>query len=209
MKIYYRGRFLYEFKQNKYHDYWSRHPSIRPNGFFYKLEFFGDRIVAYYLTKKMFNQKLSLKDRSIHLAELSSKKVMAEIMTPLKKYVCYTGNLSEKMLADFLEAFLGAIHLDGGNAEKIIGTLWQEKLLRKTRANPKNLLQEHPRVQPGKVNYNFINTVEGIIATAGIFDGSQVLQSQAQGRSKKEASIRAAAKLLKLLNNKEAEKCKE
>jgi dsRNA-specific ribonuclease len=199
MEVFYRGKLLYKFKKKKYHDSWSQHPSTRRNSMFYRLEFFGDRIAAYHLTEKIFNQRLSLRNRSVHLAELSSKKIMAEIMIPLEKYLSYQGKLSEKMRADFLEAFLGAVHLDGGNLSKIIDQLWSYRLKQKTNTNPKNLLQEHPRVLPGRVNYGFISTDSGIIATAGIFDGSQVLQSQGQGNSKKEASMNAATKLLKLL----------
>ena len=203
MEIHYKGKLLYKFKEKKYYNGWSQHPSTRPNNLFFRLEFLGDRIAAYYLTIKIFHQRLSLRDRSLHLAELSSTKVMAEIISPLERYLKYKGKLSEKMQADFLEALLGAVHLDGGNLSKIIDRLWGNRLRQTIKANPKNLLQEHPRVLPGRVNYGFINTADCIIATAGIFDGFKVMQSQAQGKSKKEASIGAAKKLLQMLDGEE------
>ena len=121
-----------------------------------KLEFLGDRILGFVISKKLIelypNEKEGVLDKK--LASLVNKNQCLEVAKNigLEKFILI-GNKSSntkvenKILADSIEALIGAIYYDKGFeiAEKFILNMWKNfiKLSEETRIDSKTKLQEY------------------------------------------------------------------
>ena len=122
-----------------------------------KIEFLGDRVLGLIIAKKLLEiypeEKEGILDKKF--ASLVNKKKCLEIAKKkeLEKYilVCNPKNkkivIEDKVIADCLEALIGAIYLDKGLnfTEKLILNLWSEHITASviTQIDAKTKLQEH------------------------------------------------------------------
>ncbi len=188
------------------------HKSYDPSKNYEKLEFLGDRILGFVISKKLIelypNQKEGTLDKK--LASLVNKNQCLEIANSLnlEKFIL-VGNknsnskIENKILADSIEALIGAIYYDKGFdvAEKFILNNWKNfiNLSEETKIDSKTKLQEYslkkfkslpiyklitstgPKHKP-----NFVISVK--LKDTKFYEGS--------GYSKKKAEQNAAKKLL-------------
>ena len=112
------------------------HKSYNQSNNYEKLEFLGDRILGFVISKKLIElypeQKEGVLDKK--LASLVNKNKCLEVakIIGLEKFIL-TGNknskskVENKILADSIEALIGAIYYDGGFdvAEKFILNKWK------------------------------------------------------------------------------------
>ena len=122
-----------------------------------KFEFLGDRVLGLIIAKKLLEiypgEKEGILDKKF--ASLVNKKKCLEIAKniELEKYILVFNprnkniKIEDKVVADCLEAFIGAIYLDRGFsfAEKFILNLWSEhiKASAVTEIDAKTKLQEY------------------------------------------------------------------
>ena len=132
------------------------HKSFDKTNNYEKLEFLGDRILGFVISKKLIelypNEKEGILDKK--LASLVNKNKCLEIAKSLEleKFILI-GNKSSntkvenKILADSIEALICAIYYDKGFevAEKFILNMWKNfiKLSEETRIDSKTKLQEY------------------------------------------------------------------
>jgi len=122
-----------------------------------KIEFLGDRVLGLVIAKKLLeiypNEKEGILDKKF--ASLVNKKKCLEIakFLELEKYILIFNPknkkiiIQDKVIADCLEALIGAIYLDKGLniVEKIILNLWKNDINASviTQIDSKTMLQEH------------------------------------------------------------------
>ena len=122
-----------------------------------KIEFLGDRVLGLIIAKKLLEiypeEKEGILDKKF--ASLVNKKKCLEIAKKieLEKYILVFNPknkrivIENKVIADCLEALIGAIYLDKGLnfAEKFILNLWSEHIIASvvTEIDAKTKLQEH------------------------------------------------------------------
>ncbi len=177
-----------------------------------KLEFLGDRILGFVISKKMIelnpNQKEGVLDKK--LASLVNKNRCLEVAKSigLEKFILIGNNstnskIENKIMADSIEALIGAIYYDKGLevTEKFILSMWKNfiNLSEETIVDSKTKLQEYSlkkfKVLPiyklvsstgPKHKPNFVISVR--LKDTKFYEGS--------GDSKKKAQQNAAKKLL-------------
>jgi len=122
-----------------------------------KIEFLGDRVLGLIIAKKLLEiypeEKEGILDKKF--ASLVNKKKCLEIAKKieLEKYILVSNPknkkivIEDKVIADCLEALIGAIYLDKGLnfTEKLILNLWSEHITASviTQIDAKTKLQEH------------------------------------------------------------------
>ena len=122
-----------------------------------KIEFLGDRVLGLIIAKKLLDlypdEKEGVLDKKF--ASLVNKKKCLEIAKKieLEKYILISNPknkdilIEDKIVADCLEALIGAIYLDKGLnfTEKFILNLWSEHITASvvTQIDAKTKLQEH------------------------------------------------------------------
>tara|TARA_Y100000741_G_scaffold318576_1_gene265849 strand:+ start:210 stop:869 length:660 start_codon:yes stop_codon:yes gene_type:complete len=191
------------------------HKSYDPINNYEKLEFLGDRILGFVISKKLIelypDEKEGILDKK--LASLVNKNKCLEVgkFIGLEKYILL-GNKSinskveNKIISDSIEALIGAIYYDCGldASEKFILKIWKKyiKDSEKTIIDSKTRLQEYSlkkfKLLP---TYKLISssgpkhkpnfTVSVKLKNTKLYDGS--------GDSKKKAEQNAAKKLLENL----------
>ena len=174
-----------------------------------QIEFLGDRVLGLIIAKKLLEiypeEKEGILDKKY--ASLVNKKKCLEIakkielenyilvFNPKKKKII----IEDKVIADCLEALIGAIYLDKGLnfAEKIILKLWSEHITASviTHIDAKTALQEH------SLKFFKILPIYKLISNTGprhkpLFKVAVKLENtkffSAQGNSKKDAEQNAA-----------------
>ena len=132
------------------------HKSFDPNNNYENLEFLGDRVLGLVVSKKLFelfpNEKVGSLDKK--LASLVNKNQCLEIAKnlSLEKYILVGNknskyNVENKILADTIEALIGAIYYDKGfeTTEKFILNHWKNfiKLSEEIKIDSKTKIQEY------------------------------------------------------------------
>ena len=188
------------------------HKSYDPLNNYEKLEFLGDRILGFVISKKLIelypNEKEGVLDKK--LASLVNKNQCLEVakIVGLEKFIL-VGNKSAKtkvetkIIADSIEALIGAIYYDKGFevSEKFILNIWKNfiKLSEETIIDSKTKLQEYSlRKFKSLPIYKLVSssgpkhkpkfTISVRLKDTKLFEGS--------GDSKKKAEQKAAKKLL-------------
>ena len=196
---------LYEFKDPELLNTAITHPSRQKNMSFQRLEFLGDRILAFHLSYKIFLTYEESDEGSLAVlfSNLVSANTISKITGPhILPYLKYTGVINNSIIADSFEAILGAIFLDGGDVKAIIELLWTPYLnTHKDHnfKNPKNILQE---ITQNNCHYNL--QPQGPSSTSPKFTVKVTTQgttAMGEGRSKKEASENAAHNMINKLQN--------
>ena len=132
------------------------HKSYDPLNNYEKLEFLGDRILGFVISKKLIslypNENEGVLDKK--LASLVNKNKCLEVakIISLEKFIL-VGNknvkskIENKIIADSIEALIGAIYYEKGLeiCEKFILNMWKSfiNLSEKTIIDPKTKLQEY------------------------------------------------------------------
>ena len=122
-----------------------------------KIEFLGDRVLGLIIAKKLLEiypeEKEGILDKKF--ASLVNKKKCLEVAKKieLEKYILVFNPknkklvIEDKVVADCLEALIGAVYLDKGLnfTEKFILNLWSEHIIAsvETQIDAKTKLQEH------------------------------------------------------------------
>ncbi len=140
-------------------DYLKRsitHKSYDPLNNYEKLEFLGDRILGFVISKKLIelypDEKEGLLDKK--LASLVNKNQCLEVakLIGLEKFILignnnYKNKVENKIIADSIEALIGAIYYDKGFevSEKFILTMWDNFIVSSelTIIDAKTKLQEY------------------------------------------------------------------
>ena len=133
------------------------HKSFDSKNNYEKFEFLGDRVLGLIIAKKLLElypeEKEGILDKKF--ASLVNKRKCLEIAKKieLEKYILVFNpknkeiTIENKVIADCLEALIGAIYLDKGLnfTEKFILNLWSEHITASivTQIDPKTKLQEH------------------------------------------------------------------
>tara|TARA_Y100001970_G_scaffold278022_1_gene383108 strand:- start:1593 stop:2252 length:660 start_codon:yes stop_codon:yes gene_type:complete len=201
-----------KFKNLKYLKNSITHKSYNPLNNFEKLEFLGDRILGFVISKKLIElypkEKEGILDKK--LASLVNKNKCLEIAKDigLEKFILVGNNnpktkLENKILADSIEALIGAIYYDRGfeASEKFILNKWKYfiKMSKEIIIDSKTKLQEYSLkkfkslpiyklISISGPKHKPIFTISVNIKNTKLFVGS--------GDSKKQAEQNAAKKLL-------------
>ena len=188
------------------------HKSYDPLNNYEKMEFLGDRILGFVISKKLIelypNEKEGVLDKK--LASLVNKNQCLEVakIIGLEKFIL-VGNKSaktkveNKIIADSIEALIGAIYYDKGFevSEKFILNIWKNfiKLSEETIIDSKTKLQEYSLKKFKSLPiYKLVSssgpkhkpkfTISVRLKDTKLYEGS--------GDSKKKAEQNAAKKLL-------------
>ncbi len=118
---------------------------------FQRLELLGDKILGFILASIIYDKYKNLSEGRMSriLANLSSGKILSDISSDIsidyylkKKKI----NFSEKVLADTIEAIIGAFFVKNGfdKTKKLIHDLWKKKInnINKIKLDNKTALQE-------------------------------------------------------------------
>jgi len=187
-----------------------------------KIEFLGDRVLGLVIAKKLLEiypeEKVGILDKKF--ASLVNKKKCLEVAKSLdlEKHILVLNSknrklvIEDKIVADCLEALLGALYLDKGLniTEKIILDLWKDHLNASviTVIDPKTKLQEY------SLKILKVLPIYKLISNTGprhkpLFKVAAKLKNTkfftAQGYSKKNAQQQAALLCLESINKNELE----
>lgn len=193
---------IHRFKNKEYDTWWRIHPSLKPTDHFDRMEFIGDRVVSLSLTKFLLcNTSYTAGQLSNHISILASGKNMSYIGKFLSPFLRYSGDLTPAMIADALEAYIGAVFLDNGDTETIILSLWKDCILNYYDVSPKNQLQEllQAHNKTSSFQYELLPSPDHrkqFKCTLRV--DNMVVYSN--GKSKKEASMNAAKNFLEQYN---------
>ena len=149
----------YKFKNHNYLDLAITHSSFneKKNYTNYeRLEFLGDRVLGLVIAELVFKKhyKETEGELSKRFSDLVSKKTLIkiakridlELMIKTSREYGYKIKVTESMLADSLEALIGAIFLDSDfiMVKDIVQKLWKEVINEQATPpdNPKSYLQE-------------------------------------------------------------------
>ena len=184
-----------------------------------RLEFFGDAILQYVSTKKLFDEfpEESEGVLSMYRSILVKTDYLANVAIDLDilKHIQISegqrreferDRLSNSILANAIEAIIGAIHIDGGLKPSI--TFIEEKVLKDSSKyllniplrDPKTALQEHTQhelgITPEYVAIENNGPDHNKQFTVGVKVGDKIIE-KGSGKSKQEAEKKAAELALK------------
>ena len=184
-----------------------------------KFEFLGDRVLGLIIAKKLLEiypeEKEGVLDKKF--ASLVNKRKCLEIAKKieLEKYILINNPkkrkivIEDKVIADCLEALIGAVYLDKGLnfSEKFILNLWSEHIKASaiTQIDAKTKLQEHSlKIFKTLPIYKLISNTG--LRHKPLFKVSVKLKNSnsfvGQGSSKKDAEQKAASLCLEGISNK-------
>ena len=182
-----------------------------------KLEFLGDRVIGLVLSKKLFdlypNESEGVLDK--RFATLVKKKTCSDVAWNLGlQNLIVTGNQKtkitkkdEKILSDCCEAVIGAIFIDRGfdYVKKFILNAWKKNLDKSdiTILDSKTKLQEYSLKKYKKLPFYRLVNSTGPKHNPLYKISVSILQSKpfiGEGRSKQEAELDGANKLLENLD---------
>tara|TARA_B100000989_G_scaffold281384_1_gene245546 strand:- start:165 stop:845 length:681 start_codon:yes stop_codon:yes gene_type:complete len=179
-----------------------------------RLEFLGDRVLGLIISESIFNRfkneeegKLSKRFsdlvRKKTLIEVAKEIELQNILNTSKEYINKI-KITDSMLADSLEALIGAIYIDSNFEEvkKVVLNLWSKKLSsqQKPPVDAKSFLQEWCLSRKKKIPiYNILKKKgpdhEPIFLIELKIENFKKVQGV--GSTKKKAEINAAQKIIK------------
>ena len=184
-----------------------------------RLEFLGDAVLGYVVARRLFDSHPHASEHELTLmrANLVRKETLSRIARDLdigRNVRLGTGERGRRihnqpsLLADALEALLGAVAVDGGveAAAEVVDRLFRDQLRDfdgNALKNAKSLLQELVQSRRMVLPRYDVMRVEGADHAPRFLVRCRVdaldLESTAEGRSRKEAEMRAAMDLLERL----------
>ncbi|NLB89605.1 MAG: ribonuclease III [Clostridiales bacterium] len=194
------------------------HPSIEGKNN-QRLEFLGDAVLEYHITLTLYQEYpeddegglTHLRSRLVcqaTLAEIAKQIGLPEVLLLNKSQLLDGGRENPAILADGVEAVIGAVSLDGGieAAGRVITRLWKDinpqKVLEK---DYKSSLQETVQAQGKSApSYQLIEEKgpdhQKVFTSIAVVDGNTV--GKGSGRSKRAAEQEAARQALQHLHRK-------
>lgn len=190
---------MYSFKDPYLSNIWRLHPSYKKSVAFQRLEFFGDKILSFVLTSYLMkNKTLNEGDLSIQLSMLINKNTLAQVGQQLSKHIICTGELTNAMICDCVEAYITCVYLDGGDVFEMIHNMWNKFLYQIYEPSYKNQLQEFLQARKLNIDYIYEQSINNSCFTCtAILIENKSFFSIGKGVSKKEASSEAAKIFLK------------
>jgi ribonuclease III len=181
-----------------------------------RLEFLGDAVLGYVVAQRLFEQRPSAHEDTMSLlrASLVRKETLAEVARELHLGDCLRlgvgvrrggGHRIESILADALEAVIGAVHLDGGiePARAVILHLLDERManldpesLKDAKTRLQELLQGSGLELPQYAIESAAGSAHARLFTVTCRVQALGLEVHAEGRSRRAAEKRAAATML-------------
>ena len=184
-----------------------------------RLEFLGDAVLELAVTEELFNkfQQKEEGELTVYRAALVNTRRLREIAGELGidesvlvskgESKSLSGRGGDTVLADSVEAIIGAIHLDKGYAESkkfvskfILSHL--DKVLETGGKDSKSLvqemIQEKRSITPTYKILEEVGPAHNRVFKVGLYIGDD-LESEGEGNSKQEAELDAAGKLLEKL----------
>lgn len=185
-----------------------------------RLEFLGDSVLGYVISSELFQRFPKAREGQLTrgraalvkgetLAELALDMELGEYLQLGPGELKSGGHRRKSILADAMEAIIGAIYLDGGleEARRYIISIYSEKLqnlsLEEVGKDPKTQLQEYlqARKQP-LPEYKVVNTTgsdheQVFVVSCKVKVVSKTVRGS--GRSRRKAEQDAAGKVLKIL----------
>ena len=184
-----------------------------------RLEFLGDRVLGLIISELLFEKFPLEKEGELSkrfsnlvnkqaLIQVSHKLKLSELILTSQNYL-KNNKVTDSMLADSLEALIGAIFLDSNykKVKKVIEFLWKEQINIQIQPpnNPKSFLQEwcltNKKLLP---NYSLVYK-KGPDHSPHFkvrVEVKNFLTSFGEGKTKREAELNAAKKIVKKINEK-------
>ena len=194
------------------------HKSYNSVNNYEKLEFLGDRILGFVISKKLIelypNEKEGFLDKK--LASLVNKNRCLEVakIIELEKYILVGNNnkknkIESKIVADSIEALIGAIYYDRGleGSEKFILNMWEKFI----DSSELTIVDSKTKLQEYSLKKFKLLPIYKLVSSSGPkhkpkFTISVRLKDtkffESSGDSKKKAEQNAAKKLLNNIKNK-------
>ncbi len=172
------------------------------------LEFLGDRVLGLVLAEYLVGAKLRNEGEAArHLAHLASGALCADIAATwqLEKYVSASeAQFTERVLANYCEAMIGAIYQDGGltAARQFVLQHWKTRLSETPPVDAKTALQEWAAKQGKELpQYKKISSQGPAHQPIFIYQVSLAPEASARGEgmSRRQAEQAAALALLQQL----------
>lgn len=181
-----------------------------------RLEFLGDAVLGYVVAERLFEQRPGDHEDTMSLlrASLVRKETLAEVARELclGDYLRLGvgvrrggGHRIDSILADALEAVIGAVHLDGGiePARRLVVHLFDERMrtldpeaLKDAKTRLQELLQGAGLDLPEYAIESAAGSAHARLFTVTCRVTALDLQVRADGRSRRAAEKRAAADML-------------
>lgn len=192
-------------------------PPVDPKQNYQRLEFLGDRVLGLIMARWLYELYPAEREGALshRFMQLVSGAVCAEIareidvrpMLRLNKQGREDGLFeNDNLLGDVVEALICALYLDQGleAAEALVKRYWADRVVAPllTLRNPKSLLHEWAdRNKRKNPVYRVISRTGPDHAPCFVVEATipNLAEAQAEGRSKQEAEIAAAAALLEKL----------
>ena len=211
----------YKFRNQSYLDLAITHSSFNEKknySNYERLEFLGDRVLGLVIAELVFKKHYKEKEGELskRFADLVSKKTLIkiakkinlEVMIKTSREYGYKIKVTESMLADSLEALIGAIFLDSDfvMVKDIVQKLWKEVINEQADPpdNPKSYLQEWClRKKKNLPDYLLLEKKgpdhEPIFIVELKIEN--FMQTIASGSTKQEAEINAAKEMILKITN--------
>lgn len=191
------------------------HPSLVKKANNQRLEFLGDAVLQLCISHILYHNnkeaegKLTRRRQQLvkeaALAEVARSIDLGNSLLLIRDFRLSGGAELDSVLADAMEAVLGAIYLDGGleAAMQVVGNLWEDQIRRAhADLDPKGALQAMLAAEGNEEPLYQLLSTEGpphqSLFTIGLFiKGVQV--SSGKGRSKQKAQVQAARRALEIL----------
>ena len=208
----------YTFQKEHYLERALTHSSTNDDYNYQRLEFLGDRVLGLVVSHALFEEFRGENEGG--LAKRHTALVQGETIAiigqahKLGDFIILSdserdagGQMNENIIADVVEALLGAIYLDGGYeaAQKVVLKLWGDniKTLETAPQDPKTELQEWVQARGLPLpDYNIID--KSGPDHAPVFIVELVVEGfnpiQAEGSSRRQTEKTVARKMLKILN---------
>ncbi|MCH8202191.1 MAG: ribonuclease III [Proteobacteria bacterium] len=193
------------------------HPSLEDEANYQRLEFLGDRVLGLVNAEAVFRAFGDADEGLLTLCfhRMVSNAALAEVANELKlgRFIRMAaeaekngGRKNASILADVMEAIIGAIYLDGGlDAVRVtIRAFWAERLSRAPDRDAKTFLQEWLQSRGGQEPIYSIAKREGPDHAPTFtvrVEAGDLGSAEAKGSSRKAAEFAAAAALLDKLQD--------
>jgi len=187
-----------------------------------RLEFLGDAVLELIVTKFLYEKYPDFQEG--HLTSLRAALVNYQMLgrvakeLTLDKFLFLSkgeardfGKAREVILANAMEALLGAIYLDRGyDVTKETVEQWvlphldeiiEKKLYRDPKSELQELVQERERITPVYKVLSEEGPDHAKVFKVGVFIGHK-MEAEAEGTSKQEAEVNAALKALEIIEKK-------
>ncbi len=198
----------YQFKSRDFLQQALAHPIIESEHNNEMLEFLGDRVLGLVLAEYLLSAKMKNEGEAArHLAHLASGALCADIAAgwQLDKYLSATAaQLTERVLANYCEAIIGAVYQDGGldAAREFILRHWGDRVSETPPVDAKTALQEWAAKQ-GKAlpQYKRISVEGPAHQPVFVYQVSLApnMSARGEGMSRRQAEQAAAMSLLQQL----------